>query len=138
MKKTNLVDLMQRYITGQVTDQEKRKIEAWLDIKKTDEGQDFLLSPEDEERLFRKITSNIENEDTIKTFRPYGGTRKLFSNRWLQVAASLMILVMASYIVWHFATRTSPQQTFSASRSEKTILDDGSIVWLQKASHLTY
>lgn len=137
MKKTNLLDLMQRYVTGQVTEKEKAKIEAWLDIKKTDEGADLVLSPEDEERLFRKITSDIADEEEIRAFRPSGKGRRLFSNRWLQVAATLIILAMASYTVWFFAGRTS-SQTFSAAGLEKAILDDGSIVWLQNESHLTY
>lgn len=138
MKKTNLVDLMQRYVTGQVTEQEKKKIEAWLDMKKTEEDADLLLEPADEERLLRKIIANIDNEDEIKSFRPRGAVRKLFSNRWLQVAASLMILTLASYTIWFSATRTSPEETISGSGSEKAILDDGSIVWLQKESRLTY
>lgn len=129
---------MQRYVSGQVSEQEKKKIEAWLDIKKTEEGADLILSPEDEERLFRTITANIDNVDEIRSFRPRGNARSLFSNRWFQVAATVIILAMTSFTVWFFASRTSDIETIMAYKAEKTILDDGSIVWLQKSSRLTY
>src|SRR5690349_16594417 len=134
MKRTNLVDLMQRYITGQVTAEEKKKIEAWLDVKKNDDGRDMLLSPEDEERLFRQLTSSIENAEGIKAFRPAARSSK----RWLAIAASLIVLIMSAYTVWFFSSHTGDHQTITTTQAEKTILDDGSIVWLRKASRLTY
>lgn len=139
MKKTNLDRLLQRYITGQVTEQEKKKIEAWLNVKKTDEGSDMVLDEADEERLFRKITTSVDNVEEIKSFRPgQGRSRSLFSNRWLQIAATLLLLVAASYTVWFIAGRDTVHEVITQDNTEKVILDDGTIVWLEEESHLTY
>ena len=139
MKKTNLVRLMQRYITGQVTEQEKLKIEAWLDVKKTEDGAGMVLDEEDEERLFRKITASIDNVEEIKSFQPKESRiRSLFSYRWFQVAATLLILVLASYSVWWIAVRDNVHEILTYDNTEKVILEDGTIVWLREQSRLTY
>ena len=130
---------MQRYITGQVTEQEKIKIEAWLDVKKTDEGTDMVLNEEDEEKLFSKITANIDNVEKIKAFRPARAkVRTLFSSRWFQIAATLLILAVTSYTIWLIAGKDVLHQTVAGNNMEKAILEDGTIVWLQKESRLTY
>lgn len=139
MKKTNLDRLLQRYIAGQVTAEEKKKIEAWLDVKKTDEGSDMVLDERDEERLFQKITANIDNVEEIKAFTPgEGRVATIFSRRWLQVAASLALLVAVSYVVWMIAMRNTVHETITQNNTEKVILGDGTIVWLQERSRLTY
>lgn len=138
MKKTNLDSLLHRYITGQVTEQEKIKIEAWLDIKKTDEGTDLVLDEADEERLFRKITSNITHVEEIKAFRPGDEQRRsLFSNRWLQVAAAVT-LVAASFSIWLMVAKDAIQHITTGDKMEKVILEDGTLVWLREQSQLTY
>lgn len=139
MKTTNLEHLMQRYITGEVTEQEKIKIEAWLDVKKTEEGTDMVLDAVDEERLFRKITASIDNVEEIKTFRPgHGRVRALFSNRWFRAAATLLILAAASYSIWTVAVKDAVHETVALHDPKKVILEDGTIVWLQEQSQLTY
>jgi transmembrane sensor len=138
MKKTNLDRLLHRYITGQVTEQERIKIEAWLDVKKTREGKDMVLDEEDEERLFRTITANIDAAE-VKAFRPKkGAVRTLFSNRWLSVAAALLILAASSYTIWQIAAKNSILETVTRANPEKIFLDDGTIVWLEASSKLTY
>ena len=139
MIRTNLIDLMQRYITGQVTELERAKIEAWLDVKKTDEGADMVLDKEDEERLFQKIVANVNNLEEIRNFRPRKEKmHTMFSSRWLQYAATLLILALASYSIWFIADQNNPQEFIATSNMEKAILGDGSIVWLKKASTIKY
>lgn len=139
MKRSNLLDLMQRYVTGQVTAEEKRKIEAWLDLKKTDEGADLVLGPDDEEKLFRAITNNIDSVEEVRNFRPRRNVRALLSAHWVRVAASVAVLAVVGLGAWFLMTRSTPvQERISAAGSDKTILDDGSIVWFQEASQLTY
>lgn len=127
---------MQRYITGQVTEQEKRKIEVWLDLKKTRDGSDLVLSEEDEERLFRKITANIDNVDQIRSFRP--ASQSFLSNRWRQLAASVLVLALASYFVWYMGDKNAIHETATYDARGKAILDDGTIVWLETNSRLSY
>jgi ferric-dicitrate binding protein FerR (iron transport regulator) len=139
MKKTNLDLLLERYIKGTVSDEERLKIEAWLDVKKTDEGTEMVLDEADEEKLFRKITSSIDSVSDINSFRPRKRrVHSLFSDRWFQIAATVTFLLTGSYAIWSIATRTELQQTIARNDIEKVILPDGTIVWLQKHSELVY
>ena len=136
MKRTNFDDLLHRYVTGKVTEQEKAKIEAWLDVKKTDEGADMTMTEADEERLFRLISSNVD-EGKVKAFRPeadhpFGWN----AGRWLRVAAAVVFLATASYVLWYATPRT--YNTTAGQEIAKVILDDGTLVWLGKNSRLTY
>lgn len=140
MKKTSLDKLLERYITGQVSEQEKRKIEAWLDVKKTDDGADFILSESDEERLFQKITANKDNLSEIQSFRPgLGRNRAFFKTTWFRMAAAILLLAGCTYAIrWLVVKEKSPASFFSTNGIQREILGDGSIVWLHENSTLTY
>lgn len=130
---TRLIQLMQRYITGQVSETEKRKVEAWLDLKKTEEGNELTLSPDDEQRLFDKITGNLTRED-VGAFRP---SRTNTGTRIWRAAAAAAVLIMASWVLWLFIGRTDAQR-FGTVASNKAILHDGSIVWMTQNSRLIF
>ena len=44
MQKSDFDQLMERYVTGKVSEQERKKIEAWLDVMKTEDNTDLELS----------------------------------------------------------------------------------------------
>lgn len=141
MKKSNFDRLLERYLTGQVSEAERIKMEAWLDVMKTEEGSDLELDDADEEKLFQKITSNIGNVEEIFAFRPHESKTQtsLLTGRWLQYAAVFMLLVAVSYTTWYFINNISTSQEVIAKDDiEKIILDDGTIVWLHKDSKLAY
>jgi transmembrane sensor len=140
MKKTNLDKLLERYIRGQVSEQEKRKIETWLDVKKTDEGADLVLNDADEERLFRKIMANTDDVSEIQSFRPGLGTNHAFIKKtWFRIAATVLLLMAFSYTLWLIAFKDKSPAAFVATNNiEREILSDGSIVWLHKNSELTF
>lgn len=140
MEKTNFDRLLNRYLHGQLPEPERIKFEAWLDVMKTEKNTELDISKEDEEKLFQKITSNLDNIDEVIAFRPQRGKlRKLFTNNWLRVAASLLIVLSASYTIWYFVNvKPAAQETIAANGIEKIILNDGTIVWLHKGSKLIY
>lgn len=124
---------MQRYITGEVTEQEKKKIEAWLDITKTDGGTESAMTDEDEERLLRKILSNANEED-----RSQPGILTYFKRYPLRVAACLLLALSAAFLSWQVMKVEPAPPTASAPKMQKKILDDGTIVWMKNGSHLAY
>lgn len=139
INKTNFDLLMQRYLEGKASDQERAKMEAWLDVMKTKNSTELELSAADEERLFQKITNPSSNINEVISFQPKqenkgGGTR------WaLQIAAALLIIVTVSYVLWNYLNReVAPLQITSQNGVEKIILMDGTIVWLQQGSKLAY
>jgi ferric-dicitrate binding protein FerR (iron transport regulator) len=139
MKKSNFDRLMQRYLAGDATDQEKIKIEAWLDVMKTKNTMDLELSKEDEEQLFKKITSPFNDIKEVISFQPEQ-EKKVNNTHWvIQVAAALLILTCVSYVVWNFVNKNEAQLLVTSQNGiEKIILNDGTIVWLRAGSKLTY
>jgi transmembrane sensor len=139
MKKSNFDRLLKRYLAGQVSEQERIKIEAWLDVMKTEDTTDLELSKEDEDKLFEKITSNVDSAKEITAFPP-GMEKKTPLNRWVfRIAASLLIVSLVAYAAWYI---TQPDggslQVASKNGVEKIILNDGTLVWLRPGSKLIY
>ena len=140
MEKSNLDRLLQRYLTGQVTEKERKKIEAWLDVMKAEKGNDLKLSESDDEKLFQKITNNIDNIDEIVSFRPENyKPRPFYLHTWFQIAATIFLLVAASFSIIYIKYRSpGVQEFFAINEREKVILNDGTIVWLNTGSKLVY
>ena len=124
MGNSNFDELMKRYLAGQVSDDEKLKIEAWLEVKKHD-SPDAQLSQAEEDQLFSKIIAGSTVSD-IQKFRPWHKP-----NSWiLKVAAGIFLLCIMVFIAWYYNTTSGAR--------EKLILNDGSLVWLQPDSKLSY
>jgi ferric-dicitrate binding protein FerR (iron transport regulator) len=122
MDTSNFDALLQRYLDGKATPEEKIKIEAWLEVRKTKNATNLELSAEDQERLFRKIVSKTTGVSEVSGFLP--GHKKPFPFRMLGVAASIVLIAVAGFYWW---AESDSFQANTASR--KLILDDGSIVW---------
>lgn len=137
MQKSDFDQLMERYVTGQVSEQEREKIEAWLEVMKTEDNTDLELSDEDEARIFQKLTSNQTTVDDVVALRP---KRKAGLDRWmLRIAASLVIVSLVSYTVWYFTASPENQlEVVSKNGIEKIILNDGSLVWMHGESKVMY
>ncbi len=140
MEKSNFDLLLEKYMKDQVTEDEKVKIEAWLDSEKTKNKKDFAWAKEDEEELFRKITKNIDNVEEIISFNPKRErTPSSKNSQWLAIAAALLLLVTVSVFIWSVTRdQSSSQQPIVVNDIEKIILNDGTIVWLKKKSKLIY
>ncbi len=136
MEKSLLDHLMDRYVRGEVTKAERAKIEAWLDAMGAEDNTDLELSKEEEDRIFRKLTSTVMAGEDI-TIPKRTRSRP---DRWiLQIAASLLIVSTLSYVIWQFvAPDPSHPEVVSAGRVEKVILNDGSLVWLRGQSKVVY
>jgi ferric-dicitrate binding protein FerR (iron transport regulator) len=138
MEKSNFDLLMQRYLAGEASEQERTKIEAWLDVMKTKKTTDLELSKADEEKLFRKITKNANNLDEVISFLPKQD-KKTNTSLVMQIAATVLILISVSYMLWNFKNKDSDiLKVTSINGIEKIILNDGTLVWLHKGSNLTY
>jgi ferric-dicitrate binding protein FerR (iron transport regulator) len=138
MERSDFSRLMERYLKDEVSEQERIKIEAWLEVRKTD-GGDLEFSREDQENLFRKITSNMNNLDEIIALRPEI-EKKTSSHRWLLgIAASLLVVSLVSLVLWTvFKQNNNKLEAVSKEGVEKVILNDGTLVWLRGKSKLSY
>lgn len=139
MKKSNFDSLMERYLAGNVTPYERRKIEAWLEVMKTERSTDLELTTEDQERLFKKITSTTSGVDDIIALHPKPSrVKRFFSQQWVQVAASVVILLSVSFVGWNVVSVSAPFHGLVSAGRQKIILNDGSVVWLKKGSKFAY
>lgn len=137
MKNSNFDLLMHRYLTGKVSEQERKKIEAWLKIMKAERDTELKLTDQDQERLFQKITSTVDGVDEVISLYPRQSTlKKYISKPWVRIAASVAIIVVVTFGVWS-VIRPDPFGSL-ASGKEKLILNDGTLVWLDKESSFTY
>lgn len=139
IKKTNFNQLLQRYLEGDASEQECAKIEAWLDVMKNKYTTDLELSEVDEDRLFQKITNPSSNIGEVISFQAKNENKRGMTRWALQIAAALLILVSISFVVWNYKNKEdAPLYVTFQNGVEKIILTDGTIVWLQQGSKLTY
>lgn len=134
MKKSNFDRLLDRYMTGRVSHEERKKIEAWLKLMKAERDTELRLSEADAERLFQRITGSVNSIDDVVALYPRRSRlRKTFSRTWVQVAASVVLLVSISFLLWPVTSAD-----VSPSAKEKLILQDGTLVWLKEGSTFAY
>lgn len=139
MEKSDFDRLMERYLKNEVSEQERIKIEAWLEVMKTEDTTDLELSKQDEDKIFQKLTDRLVGVEEVVAFKP-GGGRKLSSNRWLmRIAASVLLVCAVSYGVW-YVVNSNDSSIYVSSRDgvDKVILNDGSLVWLRGESNISY
>lgn len=137
MEKSDFDLLMERYVTGKVSEQERVKIEAWLDAMGAEDNTDLELSKEEEDRIFQKLTDSLTSVEDVVALKP---KRKTRPDQWMiRIAASLVIVSLVSYAVWYFTTSGKYQLEVVAKNGvEKIILNDGSLVWLRGESKVLY
>ncbi len=139
MEKSDFDRLLLRYLKDEVSEQEKIKLEAWLEVMKTEDPATLELSKEDEDKLFRKISGNLNNLKEVVAFRP-GKEKKVPISQWvLRIAASVLILSSVAYAVWQITGKQQHiQEIVTKNGVEKIILNDGTLVWLRNESKLVY
>lgn len=139
MGKTNFDQLMKRWLTNQATEEERIKIEAWLDTMKTENTDDLELTDEEEEVLYRKIISKEDNIRDIKAFKPESLRKRRRSTWGLRIAASLLLISVIGIGAYFLNTRDQNVYTiFASNNPEKILLNDGSLVWINRGGKLSY
>ncbi len=124
MEKSNFDKLLDRYVNGQTSQEENEKLEAWLDVKKT-EIADEDVTEEEEERLFHKITGNLKIDEFRRELPKR--TNKI-NRRLLAIAAAVALIISVTAIILLTIN----------DNVEKLILNDGTIVWVKNGGTLTY
>ncbi|MBX2968263.1 MAG: FecR family protein [Cyclobacteriaceae bacterium] len=128
---------MERYVRGEVTEQERVKIEAWLEVQKTDDDTDLEMSKQDEDRIFQRLTDKFTSVEDVVKLKP---KRKLRLDQWIvRMAAALAIISALSYAAWYFSAGNPYQlEVTSENGVDKIILNDGSLVWMHEGSNISY
>jgi transmembrane sensor len=128
--------LMKRYLTNQVTEAEKLKIEAWLEVMKTENTDDLEMTDEDEQKLFQKIITKRDNLQEIESFKPENLKSKNDSTWILRLAAGLLLIAAIGYAGWSVFNNNTHEA--STSEINKVTLNDGTLAWVHGSSKLSY
>ncbi len=139
MGRTDFDRLLDRYIKGEVTEEERKKMDAWLDVVKTKDELDFEFTKEDEARLLEKITSNLHHvEEVIALADEVEKKNKPFFSSWAMIASVTFVVVAITYMGYLVKNKFDVIDEVVLDTNDQMILHDGTIVWLTKGSTLSY
>jgi transmembrane sensor len=140
MELSNFDRLLDRYLHNKATEQERAKINLWLDVRGKRHEEDAELTKEEQEILFQKITSPLANEKEIIDFRPSSAIEDSRRTWTFRIAASIIFVTLSGILAWYLiGTGPGTLQYSNAHKVDKMILNDGTIVWLRgTGSSLSY
>ncbi len=127
MDKQEISKLLQRYVTGECTAEEKRLVETWY--KQTSENSTASISGLDITTAQAQIWANLQQTPVRKI--SYG---------W-RIAAAIIILISTGYLLYALlnGTRTSWKEVYADQHKPYHLtLPDGSDIWLNAGSRLRY
>ncbi|MBW7892114.1 MAG: DUF4974 domain-containing protein [Chitinophagaceae bacterium] len=146
MNSDDLRILLEKLQTGTISDDERRKLEAWDQLAERQEGLTPLLTENERTELRSRLWNNIETRtNTAATVIPFSknSKRKLYTR--ITAAASVLILITAGIIYYWMNRSTQPdmavrqpiQQQDIQPGGDKAILTlaDGTTVQLDNAKN---
>lgn len=138
MGKSNFDILVRRYLSGEISEEEKVKLEAWMDIRKTKDTGDLELNREEAEKIYQTIVSK---DTTPEELRELAASKTRRDSVWwtYRIAASILLIALVGYLGWEHGLQDGEFiKVASSGDTEKAILKDGSLVWLKGNSNLVY
>ena len=94
MTKTNLEQLLEKYVKGELQGSALEKLTRWLEVMRRQRVPGSTFAMTDDERLYKLLISNKSTFEDIDAFRPYSyDPPSPFSNSWLQFTLSLIAIV---------------------------------------------
>ena len=149
MKEHLSIELLERYINGECTDDEVALVKRWYQSFEHDANYTSALNAAQQKELEEKIYSSILNNIDAVNDQEEPVINKR-SNTWLWVGAVAAMLLIAIVIGLYRQTNTGNQDTVTSNQQEmvaitnnshriyKSKLPDGSTVWLSPSAQLKY
>jgi transmembrane sensor len=146
MNRRAFYHLLQRYLDGHCTDEEKKLVEQWYEL--LDDDHEPAITPAEVKASVERLWPKVQEQTLaqvppvkVRTIRPY--------RRWLSVAAVLLLLALGG---WWWSNRTSRSiaqaltgtekgfRTFTNERQVNDVvyLPDSSMVVLEPQATLRY
>lgn len=123
-----------RYLNNEMDARERAEFEQWLDSLASEEDEERLqLTDARQAALLQKIKGKMHEPKPDKTprFNP--------ASLWLKAAAAIALVAVASWLI--IPRLVNPVESITALSPDevrKSILADGTIVWLRADSKLAY
>jgi ferric-dicitrate binding protein FerR (iron transport regulator) len=151
MQKEECFDIFERYIQNRANDEEVKRLINW--IKSNQEISLWLeqqildsassIDADVRMRMLMNITKEIESADQTNSPINSKNVRLIF-NKWMRIAAMFILPIFTAAIMYLYMSRnessTSSPLVVAVERGQKAniTLPDGSRVWLNSQSKLTY
>lgn len=149
MPNDNKIQLLQKFFSSNITDQELKSLFVWLNSEKGNleyeklsaeqwsSGEFKMLEDIDSPALFRKIEARMQAKKSVG--------RKLFLVRLRNAAAVFILGFIVSAICFHVLNPWKEQkemvyrqESLSNEKVKKLSLPDGTVVWLMSGSTISY
>ena len=157
MRSKEIEVLISKQLSGEASAKEQSELRAWqsANAQNQEEFRNIALahqlskgkfSAENKSAVLAKIRQKIEAEEKQK-IGISSRSANIYFKRWISIAASIIVLI--SVTVYYFISTPSNVQILSdesemivktnpAGQKSKVFLPDGSIVWLNSESSITY
>jgi transmembrane sensor len=137
MSDQQLIGLLEKYLQGHCTEEEQTALESWYEKYRAVQTADSGPVQPDLLQMYHDITDRLKKEGEWQE-PPVVVARKL-KQRWWQIAAAILLLVTGAGI-WMLLPRADRQLVLDTKEGvrKKVLLEDGTGVWLNVSSHLTY
>lgn len=137
MEQSGIQALLDKYLRGEATEQEKAQVEAYYESFEERESLFEGMSSGQKDRMEHRVLAGIRQSIAQPVQRPF--YRRY---TWLAVAASIVVLAGAALWVFKGNNDTSPVQWVTIAgvpgAVKQTVLPDGSSVWLNGAGTVKY
>lgn len=122
MSRKSFRQLLQKYLRGECTAEEKSFVEHWYGLLEAETGEleKNIDTDELEERLWEQIQSKMDHDDSITDLHPLP---KRFNYGWVGVAATLLLIT----VWWSVTETTKKPQTIGIVASD----------WLSRTNNAT-
>lgn len=151
MKKPIPVELLEKYLHGQCSEEEAALVKQWYASFENEPGYLETLPPAELKQLEDKIYSRIlENIDATSTDEPVQVTRRS-TRAWYRIsaAAAILVVIVTAAVIYkknyinpqHIAGSNVEQVvavTNNSAHIYKSVLPDGSAVWLRPNATLRF
>ena len=141
MAKGRYQELKHRYLTNQVTEEERLRIDAWLDMLVDTKTRNLELSDDEKEELYRKFMAKQSNIESITSYRPES-LKRLQRKTWtMRLAAGIIISLvvgLGAYKLINKKNNIEQRTLYATSEVQRMKLADGTLVWKKEGTEITY
>ncbi|HEY9262478.1 FecR family protein [Chitinophaga sp.] len=137
MSDQQLIGLLEKYLQGNCTEDERTALESWYEKYRSVQMPDSGHTEPDLLQMYQHITDRLKKEGEWQ--EPQVAVVRHIKQRWWQIAAAVVLLVAGAGI-WMLLPRADRQLALDTKEGirKKVLLEDGTQVWLNVSSHLTY
>lgn len=142
MSQQDVEKLLDRYLNGTATDEEKQQVETWLERTGEPNAEWQQLGESGREQWLSALFADIQEQTgTGAKVVPLARKPQLWRN--IAAIAAVFILIFAGYLAWpliggkHPAEQLTSLKT-SSNQKRQIKLADGSQIWVNAGSELKY